>query len=153
MEIEGADSYHPSTTTTSTTPSPVSREPRVVYKVSALCQGSVKTIWCNFGSEIRIVQAEYGRHARDTSTCREKGIYFAFGDCYLPTALTDLSRSCDKQRTCRVSTDMFPSNPCHRRAPFLSFKFFCHNPMERSYDSNSQADDSNSEDMEVEFPC
>ena len=145
VEIEGEDRDHPSTTTTSTTIRPVSREPRVLYKVSALCQGSVKLIWCNFGSEIRIVTAEYGRHARDTSTCRENQIYFSFGDCSLSTALTDLSRSCDRQRTCRVSTDIFPNNPCQRRLPFLTFKFYCKNPMERSHDSNT-------DDIEVEFP-
>ena len=141
VEIEGEDRDHPSTTTIR----PVSREPRVLYMVSALCQGSVKLIWCNFGSEIRIVTAEYGRRARDTSTCRENQIYFSSGDCSLSTALADLSRSCDRQRTCPVSTDSFPNYPCQRRLTLLTFKFYCIIPMERSHDSNT-------DNIKVEFP-
>ena len=143
MEIEGEGRHHLSTTTSS----PAPREPRVVYSVSALCPGAVKHIWCNFGSEIRILEAEYGRRAADTNTCQGNQIFLGyFGDCSLSTASAVLAASCDGQRVCSVSTDVFQRNPCQRRAPYLKFKFYCQNSVERSFDLNF-------DDQEViEFP-
>ena len=145
MEIEREDRfrYVPITTTAF----PASSEPLVVYKVSALCPGAVKYIWCNFGSEIRILETKYGRQTEDINTCRGNQIYQGiFGDCSLSTAFTELSSSCDSQRTCKVSTDMFSNNPCQRRGPYLKFKFVCQNPIERSFDWNFNDHES------MEFP-
>ena len=132
-EIEGVS--HPTTTTTSST-TPAPREPQVVYKVSALCPGSVKYIWCKFGREIKMLEAQYGRRAADTGTCQNNQIYPNTEDCSLGTVFTELSSTCDGQRTCRVSTEIFSDNPCQSTEPYLRFKFYCHNPLERSFEIN-----------------
>ena len=109
-----------------------------LYSVKGMCQGTERHIWCDHGSVIEVTDVFYGRRTTDSSTCSISTPTRYRYNCSLSSATSDLSSSCNGATRCRVSSDLFLTNPCPDLQPFVSFQFECRDLMGRSFTGGSR---------------
>ena len=116
----------------------ISQEPPHVYSVGPMCQGEERYIWCDHGSVLKMETTFYGRdHTSEQTKCPSQAINNMF-HCELASSYQDLSTSCNGLRSCKVSSNLFPVNPCPHQRPYIEFSFTCHDMMGRSFTGGVQ---------------